>query len=303
MEFLPRFGPSDVVNASGSMPFRLLSASPARCGAVTRSGAQCAINAGSSLRDGSGKLVSEPLRRGGPHCMFHMSLFETKAAAVCGDVLVFYIDFETTGLDVLAAEVLEIGVTEARSLSHKCARACNAVSACARSCRAHSSPQRCCRRRSLTARGCMASTLRSSSRARASMQRLPASLVSSRPSLAHPLRRRKAAMMRPNRLVCPLSGSRRPVSFLQRTMGFVTTSRCSFPNACVTAAMHGSWRIGSMWTRCKSSAAAGSMWVMDVHVCSACRVFAAVAGAKRTAPSTTPLRAETSSATSLSTWA
>ncbi len=57
MEFLPRFGPSDVVNASGSMPFRLLSASPARCGAVTRAGAQCAINAGSSLRDGSGKSV------------------------------------------------------------------------------------------------------------------------------------------------------------------------------------------------------------------------------------------------------
>jgi hypothetical protein len=38
--------------------------------------------------------------------MFHMSLFETKAAAVCGDVLVFYVDFETTGLDVLAAEYL-----------------------------------------------------------------------------------------------------------------------------------------------------------------------------------------------------
>ncbi len=31
-------------------------------------------------------------------------------------------------------------------------------------------------------------------------------------------------MMRPNRLVCPLSGSRRPVSSLQRTMGFVTIS-------------------------------------------------------------------------------
>ena len=61
MKFLLRFGPSDVANASGSMPFRLLSASPARCGAVTRSGAQCAINAGSSLRDGSGKLVSESL--------------------------------------------------------------------------------------------------------------------------------------------------------------------------------------------------------------------------------------------------
>ncbi len=41
--------------------------------------------------------------RGGSHCMFHMSLFGARPASVCGDVLVFYIDF---------AEVLEIGVTE-----------------------------------------------------------------------------------------------------------------------------------------------------------------------------------------------
>ena len=78
MEFLPRFGPSAVANASESMPFRLLSASPARCGAVTRAGAQCAINAGSSLRDGSGKLVSEPLRRGGPQvCLVLMTASTT----------------------------------------------------------------------------------------------------------------------------------------------------------------------------------------------------------------------------------
>ena len=50
--FLIRFCPSGVVNASESMPFRL----PARCGAVTRSGAQCAINAGSALRDSSESL-------------------------------------------------------------------------------------------------------------------------------------------------------------------------------------------------------------------------------------------------------
>jgi hypothetical protein len=99
---LIHFGQGVVAYLLGTMPFRLLSASPARCRAVTRSGAQCAINAGSAFRDSSGKLVSEPLRRGGPHCMFHMSLFETRVAHVSGDVLVFYIDFETTGLDVLA---------------------------------------------------------------------------------------------------------------------------------------------------------------------------------------------------------
>ena len=33
--------------------------------------------------------------------MFHMSLFGAHPAPVCSDVLVFYIDFETSGLDVL----------------------------------------------------------------------------------------------------------------------------------------------------------------------------------------------------------
>ena len=85
------------------MAFRLRCASPLRCQALTRSGTRCTINAASALRDGSGKLVAEPLRRGGSHCMFHMSFFGARPASVCGDVLVFYIDF---------AEVLEIGVTE-----------------------------------------------------------------------------------------------------------------------------------------------------------------------------------------------
>ena len=49
--------------------------------------------------------------------MFHVSLFETKAVAVHGDVVMFFIDFGTTGLEVPAAEALEIGVTEARFLS------------------------------------------------------------------------------------------------------------------------------------------------------------------------------------------
>ncbi len=168
---LIHFGQGVVAYLLGTMPFRLLSASPARCRAVTRSGAQCAINAGSAFRDSSGKLVSEPLRRGGPHCMFHMSLFETRVAHVSGDVLVFYIDFETTGLDVLAAEVLEIGVTEdfcPCAFAH--VRVFGAASACPRSCRSHSSLRRCCRRRSLRVRVCTTSTLGSSSRVRASMQ-------------------------------------------------------------------------------------------------------------------------------------
>ena len=46
------------------------------------------------------------------HLGLFMSLFGAHPAPVCGDVLAFYMDFETSGLDVLVAEVLEIGVTE-----------------------------------------------------------------------------------------------------------------------------------------------------------------------------------------------
>ena len=99
-----------VVRAS-TMPFRLSGLS--QCEAVTRSGARCSITSASSLRDASQRLVSEPLRCGGRTCLLHMSNFCTFAApALDNDVAVFYLDFETSGLDVLSDEVVEVGVTE-----------------------------------------------------------------------------------------------------------------------------------------------------------------------------------------------
>ena len=87
---------------------------PKRCVATTRSGNRCSIDTASSMRDASDNLVCEPLRRGGPHCRFHMSLFENNPTTVFQECRVFYIDFETTGLNVLTSEILEIGVTEVR---------------------------------------------------------------------------------------------------------------------------------------------------------------------------------------------
>ena len=95
------------------MPLRLRDSAPARCEAVTRSGVRCALTAASSMRDASQRLVAEPLRRGGRTCLLHTAHFCTSAAQVsAGAVAVFYLDFETSGLDVLTDEIVEVAVTE-----------------------------------------------------------------------------------------------------------------------------------------------------------------------------------------------
>ncbi len=89
------------------MPLRLSELS--QCEAVTCSGARCSITSASSLRDVSQRLVSEPLRCGRRTCLLHMSHFCTSAAPVLADVVaVFYLDFETSGLDVLSDEAAQL---------------------------------------------------------------------------------------------------------------------------------------------------------------------------------------------------
>ena len=91
-----------------AMPFPLCGAPPTQCEAVTRSGARCSITSASSLRDGSQRLVSEPLRCGGRTCLLHMVHFRTSVApAPDNAVAVFYLDFETSGLDVLSRKLYD----------------------------------------------------------------------------------------------------------------------------------------------------------------------------------------------------
>ena len=73
-----------------------------QCQAVTRAGCCCQVTAASNFRDDRGRLVADPLRRGGRHCEFHMEYFCVQTAPVLPkDVVVFYIDLETSGLDIL----------------------------------------------------------------------------------------------------------------------------------------------------------------------------------------------------------
>ena len=59
--------------------------------------------------DDRGNQVSEPLRLGARQCRLHLQLFCTWPASA-DDFLVFYLDFETSGLNVLEHHIVEIGV-------------------------------------------------------------------------------------------------------------------------------------------------------------------------------------------------
>ncbi len=85
-------------------------AAPLRCCALTKAGQRCGITAKAELRDSCGQLVAEPLRRGGRHCRFHICLFQCEPCVLGDDVLLFFLDLETTGLSLERDEIVEIGV-------------------------------------------------------------------------------------------------------------------------------------------------------------------------------------------------
>ena len=84
--------------------------SPVQCTGVTRAGRRCGITSETSrLLDDRGNNVNEPLLLGARHCRFHLQLFCTKPADNV-DCLLFYLDFETSGLDVIGHHIVEIGM-------------------------------------------------------------------------------------------------------------------------------------------------------------------------------------------------
>ena len=77
------------------------------CGTM-RGGRQCSIFAGSNAKDEQGGEVALPLRTGRGRCIFHAMPFCTNAILVKGQVLLFFIDFEATGIDVTQDRVVEL---------------------------------------------------------------------------------------------------------------------------------------------------------------------------------------------------
>ena len=84
-----------------------------QCEAITKAGRRCGITSTSSFKNEHGRYVAEPLRQGACLCLFHLELFSTIDVPASNDTFrIFWIDLETTGLDVLSDEILELAVTE-----------------------------------------------------------------------------------------------------------------------------------------------------------------------------------------------
>ena len=83
-----------------------------QCCGVTKCGKRCSITSTSPMVDAlSGKFVSEPLKRGGSHCLYHAVYFCVRAIAV-PDAVVVFLDLETSGLSVLTDNIVEIGAVD-----------------------------------------------------------------------------------------------------------------------------------------------------------------------------------------------
>ena len=87
-----------------------------RCSGVTRKGTQCSIDSCSRLTDESGRLVAEPLRLGGSYCRFHARPFVTRCVEhFDGPAILFFLDLETTGVDVASDQIVELACIHAPS--------------------------------------------------------------------------------------------------------------------------------------------------------------------------------------------
>ena len=90
----------------------------AQCQGTTKRGARCSLTSISKIRDERGRLVAEPLRRGGSYCRFHARPFVARAMEErdqAESAMIVFLDFETTGLDVTKDEIVEIGALDARA--------------------------------------------------------------------------------------------------------------------------------------------------------------------------------------------
>ena len=66
------------------------------------------------MKDSKGALVCEPLKHGVGFCKMNLQPFHVKPTRV-KDPLLFFLDFETSGLEILTDHIVEIGVLSENS--------------------------------------------------------------------------------------------------------------------------------------------------------------------------------------------
>ena len=87
----------------------MLKAPAQRLGLKRSSGQRCGITVGSRATNDQGRLACEPLKLGLEYCLFHLPVLKVYPITVDHPVL-FFIDYETTSLDILSDHVVEVGV-------------------------------------------------------------------------------------------------------------------------------------------------------------------------------------------------
>ena len=85
----------------------------AQCKGTTARGQQCKITATSNLLDDRGRLVGAPLAFGAPCCSLHGRPFSARPVTPEGQLLVFFLDFEATGVDPTFDRVVEFAAIAA----------------------------------------------------------------------------------------------------------------------------------------------------------------------------------------------
>ena len=80
-----------------------------QCKGTTRRGQRCSLTSTKPFLDVDGKDVTLPLKLGCGYCLMHLPMLVATPRRVT-DALMFYMDFETSGLDVLNDHIVEIGL-------------------------------------------------------------------------------------------------------------------------------------------------------------------------------------------------
>ena len=82
---------------------------PRRCKGTTKRGVQCSFSTSSTFQDKDGYDVAAPLRHGCDFCRIHLPILALETPEVT-DVVFFFLDFETSGLDIFTDHIVEFGL-------------------------------------------------------------------------------------------------------------------------------------------------------------------------------------------------